>query len=70
MNVKHIPPEDMKKKVLRFRVTDEEHERLMQQAKSKGYNTFSDYIRDLINKDNTSNDNNAAEERLDKWNMI
>ena len=70
MNVKHIPPEDMKKKVLRFRVTDEEHERLMQQAKSKGYNTFSDYIRDLINKDNTSNDKNAAEERLDKWNMI
>ena len=70
MNVKHIPPEDMKKKVLRFRVTDEEHERLMKQAKSKGYNTFSDYIRDLINKDNTSNDNNAAEERLDKWNMI
>ena len=70
MNVKHIPPEDMKKKVLRFRVTDEEHERLMKQAKNKGYNTFSDYIRDLINKDNTSNDNNAAEERLDKWNMI
>ena len=57
MNVKHIPPEDMKKKVLRFRVTDEEHERLMKQAKNKGYNTFSDYIRDLINKDN-----NAAEE--------
>lgn len=57
MNVKHIPPEDMKKKVLRFHVTDEEHERLMKQAKNKGYNTFSDYIRDLINKDN-----NAAEE--------
>ena len=53
MNVKHLPPEEMKKKVLRFRVTDEEHERLMKQAKSKGYSTFSDYVRDLISKDNS-----------------
>ena len=52
MNVKHTPPENMKEKVLRFRVTDEEHEKFMKLAKSKGYNTFSDYVRDLIIKDN------------------
>ena len=61
MNVKHTPPENMKEKVLRFRVTDEEHEKFMKLAKSKGYNTFSDYVRDLIIKDNKSSTVKAAE---------
>ena len=34
MNVKHLPPEEMKGKVLRFRVTDEEHKKFMKLAKS------------------------------------
>lgn len=51
MNVPHTPPEDMKVKCIRFRVTEEEHIELMKQAKIKGYKTFSDYIRALLNED-------------------
>ena len=58
MNVKHLPPEEMKGKVLRFRVTDEEHKKFMKLAKSKGYSTFSDYVRDLISKDNSPSKEN------------
>ena len=58
MNVKHKKPSEMKEKVIRFRVTEEEHTRFMEQAKSKGFNTFSDYARDLISKDNSPSKEN------------
>lgn len=51
MNVPHLSPEEMKDKFIRFRVTEQERAAFMQQAKSKGYNTFSDYVRDLLKKD-------------------
>lgn len=51
MNVKHKKPSEMKEKVIRFRVTEEEHTRFMEQAKIKGFNTFSDYARFLLDKD-------------------
>lgn len=51
MNVNHIPPDHMKDKFLRFRVTQKEHDKIMEQAFSKGYKTFSDYIRTLIQQD-------------------
>ena len=53
MNVKHKKPSEMKEKVIRFRVTEEEHTRFMEQAKNKGYATVSDYLRDLLKKDKT-----------------
>ena len=53
MNVPHLQPEEMKDKFIRFRVTEQEHAAFMQQAKSKGYNTFSDYIRALLERDKT-----------------
>lgn len=53
MNVKHTPPQKMKDKVIRFRVTENEHAEFMQQAKNKGYDTVSDYLRDLLKKDKT-----------------
>ena len=60
MNVPHLQPEEMKVKFIRFRVTEQEHAAFMQQAKSKGYNTFSDYVRDLLKKDknNSGSDEN------------
>ena len=51
MNVNHIPPDYMKDKFLRFRVTQKEHDMIMEQAFSKGYKTFSEYIRALITND-------------------
>ena len=51
MNVNHIPPDYMKDKFLRFRVTQKEHDMIMEQAFSKGYKTFSEYIRVLIIND-------------------
>ena len=53
MNVEHTPPEKKKEKFIRFRVTEEERAAFMQQAKSKGYNTFSDYVRALLERDKT-----------------
>ena len=53
MNVKHTPPEKMKEKFIRFRVTEAEHAAFMQQAKIKGYKTFSDYVRALLERDKT-----------------
>ena len=51
MNVNHIPPDYMKDKFLRFRVTQKEHDMIMEQARSRGYKTFSEYIRALIEND-------------------
>lgn len=51
MNVNHIPPDYMKDKFLRFRVTQKEHDMIMEQARSRGYKTFSEYIRALITND-------------------
>lgn len=53
MNVKHKKTSEIKEKVIRFRVTDNEHAEIMQQAKNKGYDTVSDYLRDLLKKDKT-----------------
>ena len=53
MNVPHLQPEEMKDKFIRFRVTEEEHAEYMRQAKMKGYKTFSDYVRALLEKDKT-----------------
>ena len=53
MNVPNLQPKEMKDKVIRFRVTEEEHAAFMQQAKSKGYKTLSDYIRALLERDKT-----------------
>ena len=43
--------DDMKNKVLRFRVTQEEYDRFMQVAKIKGHSNLSHYIRELINQE-------------------
>ena len=43
--------QEMKEKVLRFRVSEKEHEKFMEQAKNNGFSTFSDYIRYLLDKD-------------------
>ena len=51
MNVNHTPPGCMKSTVLRFRVTQKEHDKIMEQAYNKGYTSFSKYIRALIKKD-------------------
>ena len=51
MNVNHTPPGCMKDKFLRFRVTQKEHDKIMEQAYNKGYTSFSDYIRTLIQQD-------------------
>lgn len=53
MNVKHTPQEKMKEKFIRFRVTEAEHAEYMRQAKMKGYKTFSDYVRALLERDKT-----------------
>lgn len=53
MNVPHLQPEEMKDKLIRFRVTEAEHAEYMRQAKMKGYKTFSDYVRALLEKDKT-----------------
>ena len=57
MNVNHTPPDCMKDKCLRFRVTQKEHDKIMEQAFSKGYTSFSKYIRALIKKDIRSSAN-------------
>ena len=55
MNVPHIPQEDKKVKSMRFRVTEAEYKRIIEQAKLRGYEHYSDYIRALIEKDRIAN---------------
>lgn len=57
MNVPHTPPEKMKVKVLRVRVTEDEHKICVEKAKLRGFDTYSDYIRALIEQDCTENKN-------------
>lgn len=56
MNVKHTSQKDMREKVIRFRVTEKEHAEYMQQAKNKGFDTISNYLRALLNKDKKQSD--------------
>ena len=51
MNVNHTPPCDMKDRILRFRVTQSEQNKIMKHVRCKGYSSFSEYVRDLIFSD-------------------
>ena len=51
MNVTHLKPCEAKDTVVRFRVTKTEHSAIMEQAKKRGFDSFSDYIRELIKQD-------------------
>ena len=46
-------PEEMKNHVIRVRVTESEHAAFMHQAKEKGFDTISEYIRVLLERDKT-----------------
>lgn len=46
-------PKEMKDHVIRFRVTESEHAAFTHQAKEKGFDTVSDYLRALIERDRT-----------------
>lgn len=51
MNVTHLKPGEAKDAVVRFRVTKTEHSAIMEQARKRGFDSFSDYIRELIKQD-------------------
>lgn len=51
MNVTHLKPDEAKDTFLRFRVTKTEHSAIMEQARRRGFDSFSDYIRELIKLD-------------------
>lgn len=55
MNVAHLKPGEAKDTLLRFRVTKTEHSAIMEQAKKRGFDSFSDYIRELIKQDMAHN---------------
>ena len=59
-NVKN-PDRVNKDKLIRVRVTQEEHDRFMKQAIEKGYKSLSDYIRTLIS-DVNKGDNDSVKE--------
>lgn len=44
-------PKEMKDHVIRFRCTEEEHAEYMQQANNKGFDTVSEYLRVLLERD-------------------
>ena len=50
-----------KDKLIRVRVTQEEHDRFMKQANENGYKSLSDYIRTLIS-DVNKGDNDSVKE--------
>ena len=51
MNVIHLKTGEAKDTFLRFRVTKTEHSAIMEQARKRGFDSFSDYIRELIKQD-------------------
>ena len=51
MGVKHKKLKETRDLFIRFRATKAEHDEIMEQARSRGYNSFSDYIRKLIQQD-------------------
>ena len=59
-NVKN-PDRVNKDKLIRVRVTQEEHDRFMKQATENGYKSLSDYIRTLIS-DVNKGDNDSVKE--------
>lgn len=44
-------PKEMKDHVIRFRCTEEEHAAYIQQANNKGFDTVSEYLRVLLERD-------------------
>ncbi len=61
-NVKN-PDRVNKDKLIRVRVTQEEHDRFMKQATENGYKSLSDYIRTLIS-DVDKGDNDSVKEEV------
>ena len=51
MGVKHKKPNGTRDVFIRFRATKAEHDEIMELARNRGYNSFSDYIRKLIQQD-------------------
>ncbi len=60
-NVKN-PERINKDKLIRVRVTQEEHDRFMKQATENGYKSLSDYIRTLISDVNKGDNDSVKEE--------
>lgn len=64
MNVTHLKPGEAKDTLLRFRVTKTEHSAIMEQARKRGFDSFSDYIRELIKQDMGHGETIAAGEAV------